>query len=133
MRISVIFLVCLAAVGSRARAGVDAFGPKQAADQSNETKSPKRAMPFIIEKNTQATLGNLRIAAFNPRRESYTDASGAERHGHRMALQVFVRGDASKSQKLRVHTGQEFTVDKRTFKVIHVTDKQVKLIVKNAR
>jgi hypothetical protein len=85
---------------------------------------------ITITTNTQITLDDLRIAAFNVREETYKDDKGADKKGLTAALQVFVRDDESKNQKLRVHAGQTFSASGKTFEVVSVEKTGVKLSVK---
>ena len=85
---------------------------------------------LVIDSNTQATLDDLRIAAFNFREETYKDESGADKHGRTCALHVFVRDDESKDVKQRVHTGQSFVVAGRSFEVLDVGASSVRIRVK---
>ncbi len=85
---------------------------------------------LVINSNTQATLDDLRIAAFNFRDETYKDELGADKQGRTCALHVFVRDDESKDQKQRVHTGQKLVVAGRSFEVLEVAASSVRISVK---
>lgn len=85
---------------------------------------------LVIESNTQATEGDLRIAAFNFREESFKDPTGKDSKGMTCALSVFVKDDETKNQKLRVHRGQKFDVAGRAFEVVEVLPSSVKLTIR---
>ena len=86
---------------------------------------------IVVKPNTQATVGeNVRIAAYNVRDEAYKDASGAEKKGLTAALQVFVKDDASKNQKLRVHPGSVFVAGGKTFEVVAIDSIGVRIAIK---
>jgi len=86
---------------------------------------------IVVKPNTQATVGdNVRIAAYNIRDEAYKDASGADKKGLTAALQVFVKEDASKNQKLRVHPGSVFSAGGKTFEVMAIDAVGVRLGLK---
>lgn len=86
---------------------------------------------IVVKPNTQATVGdNVRIAAYNVRDEAYKDASGADKRGLTAALQVFVREDASKNQKLRVHPGSVFSAGGKTFEVTAIDAVGVRIAFK---
>ncbi|MBX3190901.1 MAG: hypothetical protein KF819_28155 [Labilithrix sp.] len=96
-----------------------------------DASAPAQAAHVItISTNSQVTLDDLRIAAFNVREETYKDDKGADAKGLTAALHVFVRDDAAKNQKLRVHAGQTFSASGKTFEVVSIEKTGVKLQVK---
>lgn len=95
-----------------------------------ETKVTKVSEPIVIEANTQATVAELRIAAFNIRDEAYKDDTGAVARGLTAALQIFVKDDDAKNQKLRVHAGQTIAVAGKTLVVVGVDATSVKITLR---
>lgn len=98
-------------------------------DAKSDAASPAKQDPqmLVIDSNTQATIDDLKLAAFNFRKETYKDDKGADKNGLTCALHVFVRDDESKNLKLRVHPGQKFTASGKSFEVVSVDDGQVTL------
>lgn len=101
--------------------------PVQAAPSASSSKEPQ---VLTINSNTQATLDDLRIAAFNFRDETYKDDSGAEKTGRTCALHVFVKDDDSKDVKQRVWKGKKFSVNGKTFEVLDVAASVIRISVK---
>ncbi|MEJ7735214.1 MAG: hypothetical protein WKG00_39270 [Polyangiaceae bacterium] len=80
---------------------------------------------LTIATNTQAEIDDVRIGCGNFWDADYTDPAGAKKKGITAMLWVYVKGDTSKDQKLRVHPGFKFTASKMDFEVTAVTDKTV--------
>jgi hypothetical protein len=73
---------------------------------------------LVIAENTQATIDDLKLAAYNCRED------------RTCALRIFVRDDSSKNQQLRVHAGQTFSASGKTFEVLEVESAQVRIALK---
>lgn len=84
---------------------------------------------LTIAGNTQATLGDVRIGVGNIWEEPYKDKPGVQKKGLTAALWIYVRDDAAKDAKLRVHPGQKFTAGKQVFEVVAVEADRVKIRV----
>jgi hypothetical protein len=94
----------------------------------SETGTPmavKLPQNLTIATNTQAEIDDVRIGCGNFWDAEYTDPAGAKKKGMTAMLWIYVRGDTSKDQKLRVHPGFKFTASKMDFEVTAVTDKTV--------
>ncbi len=96
------------------------MGVAQADDPAPPAPKMVQPLQLSINSNTQAEVDDLRIAAFNFRDEN----------GPSCALQISVRDDSSKDKKLRVHKGETFQASNKSFEVVDVGDKVVKLSVK---
>ena len=83
-----------------------------------------------ITANTMATIDDVLIGAYNIRDEDFKDDKGAAATRLSAALQIAVKGDPSKEQKMRVHTGQTFAVGSKSFEVKAVSAREVQLLVK---
>jgi hypothetical protein len=111
-----------------ARSATDVSSQEIPTDRAAETAlapvGPTRQM-ITIERNTQATLGDLRIGAGNFHEEEYTPDGSAPRRGLTAGLWIYVRGDSSKDRFVRVYPGQ--TLDVPGYR-LHVTEIQRTLV-----
>ena len=85
-------------------------------------------MNLTIATNTQATVDDVRIGAGNFWDEEW-DEGGQKKKGKTAMLWIYVRDDASKNDKIRVHPGSKFTASKLKFEVTSVDDTTVQLRV----
>ena len=104
--------------------------PEIPASATPSASAPKEPSVLVINSNTQATLDDLKLAAFNFRDETYRDEAGVEKQGRTCALHIFVRDDDSKDQKLRVHKGQKLTASGKSFEILEVAASTVRISVK---
>jgi len=87
------------------------------------------AQLITIERNTQATIGDIRIGAGNFHEESYTSDDGVPRTGMTAGLWIYVRDDSSKNRHVRVHAGQILSVPGYRLEVVAVERTAVRLAV----
>ncbi|MGH2584956.1 MAG: hypothetical protein ACRDJE_08585 [Dehalococcoidia bacterium] len=90
------------------------------------------AQLITIERNTQATIGDIRIGAGNFHEEGYTSDDGVPRTGMTAGLWIYVRNDSSKDRHVRVHAGQILSVPGYRLEVVTVDRTAVRLAVSRA-
>lgn len=119
---STLFAAALSLTAATAFATEGHGGPKHV--------SQAQGTVISIGANAMATVDDVLIGAYNIRDESFKDDKGADATRLSAALQIGVKGDPSKEQKLRVHVGQTFSVQGKSFEVKAVEKREVQLIVK---
>jgi len=82
----------------------------------------------MIETNTQATFGDVRIGVGNIWEEQYTNADGNPQTGLTAGLWVFER-DPPKQRALRAQPGTTVTASSASFEVVRVTKSSVEIRV----
>jgi hypothetical protein len=80
-----------------------------------------------LESNTQATIEDVRIGAGNFWVGEYAGSDGKPRTGPSAALWIYVRGDSSLNQKLRVGADSRFSASRFAFEVLDVGDHTVRM------
>jgi hypothetical protein len=101
--------------------------PSGSADPASSAQ-PAGPMNVTIAANTQATIEDVRIGAGNFWNDEW-DESGEKRRGKTAMLWIYLRDDASKNDKIRVHPRSTFTASKFKFEVTAVDDTSVQLHV----
>lgn len=107
----------------RPKGNADASGTSETRAETtaaSATPNPEGHDVVTIETNTQATVGDLKIFAYNFADDVWGDDAGASHRGRTCALRIFVRDKPGENQKIRVHAGETFAASGATFEVVDV-------------
>jgi hypothetical protein len=129
-RPTLLLIVLFATVSCRRgtepqRGTVSAVEPAVA---GTSAESPERVL--AIATNSQATVGDLRIAAGNIWHSEYVPEGGAPRRGPTAGLWFYLRERPSEDRHVRVHPGQALDIAGHRIRVIDVQRGLVRLAVR---